>query len=65
MQSLGSIINDEVFMIEHGYHAITEIHELPYLDFCMYVDTIYNKKVRELEEEEQAIKNQIKGSKIG
>jgi len=50
-------------MIEHGCHAITQIHELSYIDFCMYVDTIYNKKVRELEEEEQAIKNQMKGNR--
>lgn len=52
-------------MIENGYHAIPQIHELPYLDFCMYVDTIYNKKVRELEEEEQAIRNQMKGKGNG
>ncbi len=50
-------------MIEHGYHAIPQMLELPYLDFCMYVDTIYNKKIRELEEEEAAIKNQMKGNK--
>jgi hypothetical protein len=51
-------------MIEHGHHTIDDIHALTYVDFCMYVDSIYNKKMRELEEQEEAMKNQRRGTVI-
>jgi hypothetical protein len=51
-------------MIQHGNHTIADLQALTYVDFCMYVDTIYNKKMRELEEQEEALKQQMRGKRI-
>ena len=53
-----NVINDEVFMIEYGKHTIPEMQNMAYVDFCMYTDTIYNKKMKELREQEEAMKGQ-------
>lgn len=48
-------------MVEYGKHTIPEMQGMPYVDFCMYADTIYNKKMKELREQEEAMKGQTNG----
>ena len=50
----GTVINDELFLMEYTKHTVNDINEIPFTDFCMYVDTIYNKKLRDIKEQEAA-----------